>query len=154
MKILIHATLYPESENEKRANTTMFAHYYAAEWVKQGHEALVLHHKTAFPRFMERVGRAISKNGKIKIISEYLNGYGEDGSREFIRDGVRIIRLRTLKILPRLLHSRRFIKKRADEAAKILTDKNFKPDITFCDFVSPGLFVALEIKKQTTSGLL
>ena len=151
MKILIHATLCPEGEAEKRQNTTMFMHYYAAEWVKQGHEVLVVHHKVHFPRWMVRAGRIVGRMPGFSIIRDYLNGYGEDDDRSFERDGVPIVRMGLGKIIPRTLFSDRIIKQRARKVGEFLADRRFVPDIVLCDFINPGLFVALEMRTEITA---
>ena len=61
MKILIHAMMYPESARERRANTSLFLHEYAQRWVRSGHDVLVLHHKMAYPAWMEKLSRAVAR---------------------------------------------------------------------------------------------
>lgn len=147
MNILIHATLYPEYADGKRPNTTLFIHYYAAEWIKQGHNVLVIHHKAVFPR---AVVAACGLYAKLPLplagrVRDYLDGYGVDGDAEYLRDGVPVCRRSIVKPLPRMLFSRRAIRKRAAECEKILQERNFRPDVVVADFINPGLFVAREM---------
>ena len=61
MNILIHAMMYPEGEKDKRANTSLFLHEYAVQWKKAGHDVRVIHHKMAYPAWMERCARLAAK---------------------------------------------------------------------------------------------
>ena len=111
MNILIHATLYPESETSKRPNTTLFIHYYAAEWVRQGHNVLVIHHKAVFPRPLMALcglygGTRLPLAGDVR---DYLDGYGVDEDADFTRQGVPVARRSIVKPLPRMAYARRAI---------------------------------------------
>lgn len=147
MNILIHATLYPEYEAGKRPNTTLFIHYYAAEWIKQGHNVLVIHHKAVFPRAVVAACRLYARfplplAGRVR---DYLDGYGVDGDADYLRDGVPVCRRSMTKPLPRTLYAPRAIRKRARACRQILEERNFQPDVVVADFINPGLFVAREM---------
>ncbi len=144
MNILIHALLYPEYVSGKRPNTTLFIHYYAAEWARQGHRVLVIHHKAVFPRLVVALCGLYAKtplplSGRVR---DYLDGYGVDEDAEFTRDGVEVVRRSIVKPLPRLPYSRRSVQKRARLCRDILKEKSFTPDVVLADFLNPCLYVA------------
>ena len=144
MNILIHALLYPEYVDGKRPNTTLFIHYYAAEWVKQGHNVLVIHHKAVFPRWVVALCGLYARTplplaGRVR---DYLDGYGVDEDAEFVRDGVKVVRRSIVKPLPRMLYGKKAVEKRAKLCEKILKDRNFRPDVVLADFLNPCLYVA------------
>ncbi|NLG25074.1 MAG: glycosyltransferase family 4 protein [Clostridiales bacterium] len=154
MKILVHATLYPEGVGKKRANTTLFMHTYAAEWVRQGHQVLVIHHRVLFPKAMVAIGRRLLALPGMARAREFLDGYGDDPDADLVIDGVPVLRRAMYKLAPRSLFPRRLIRKRAALCREILARRNFRPDAVVCDFINPGLFVALEMDLKPIAAVL
>ena len=149
MKILIHAMMYPESARERRANTSLFLHEYAQRWVRSGHDVLVLHHKMAYPAWMEKLSRAVARAvPRFAYLREFLNGYGSDTDAQFERDGVRVVRRNLPRWIPRSLIGKRALRKRAQWVRGELGRRAFQPDLVIADFLCPGAQIALAGKER------
>ena len=60
MKILVLSTIYP-APDLNIANNTNVVHYFAKEWVKQGHEVLVIHNYPIYLRLFHWIGGMAEK---------------------------------------------------------------------------------------------
>ena len=96
-KILVLTSIYPSSDATK--GTTPVVHYFCKEWVKQGHEVIVIHNDNKYllifyflPDFVKNY--ITSKFGVI------LPNISMRRRKIYHLDGVTILRAPILKILP------------------------------------------------------
>ncbi len=138
MNIVILTSIYPGNYKDETNSVTKVVHYFAKEWVEQGHNVLVFHNAHRYPLFVHALPKAIKK--------EFLkrHGYpilGLDYTKEdkYEIDGVKVWRLPLLKLIPHSGHSKRTIKNQAVKIHKILIDQAVKPDVIIGHFGSPQI---------------
>lgn len=127
MKILVLSTIYPANDI-KIANNTNVVHYFAREWVKQGHEVLVVHNYPVYMRAFHWLAGFASKLIASKFNTSVTAVY-QSNDVEFEMDGVKIIRMPLYKPLPRFGVSERVMKKQVKKIVEFCMRYNFTPDV-------------------------
>jgi len=148
LNILIHAMMYPEGEKDKRANTSLFLHEYAVQWKKAGHDVRVIHHKMAYPAWMERCARLAAKLFPLQHLREFISGYGCDEECRFERDEIPVVRRNLGRLVPKTFFRSGTIAGRGRWVREYLNSEGFVPDLVIADFVCPSMQIAAEMKKD------
>jgi hypothetical protein len=70
MDILILTSVYPQKDDLPNAGVTPVVHYFAKEWVKTGHNVVVIHNANRYPNIINRLPESfINKvNSKFGIV--------------------------------------------------------------------------------------
>lgn len=126
-KILLLTTIYPATDIQISNNTNV-VHYFAREWVKQGHEVLVIHNYSIYLRpfhwiagFAEKI---IASRFNTSVTSIYQNI-----DVEFDMDGVKVVRMPLFKPLPRFGVPSKHLTRQIEKIAAYCCKHNFTPDI-------------------------
>lgn len=135
MNILLLSSVYP-SPDDKTENTTNVVHYFTKEWGKQGHNVKVIHNAHRYPALVHCLPKAIKRKIATKI-SFYIPDYCDVKKRCFVNDDVQVWRLPILKIIPHGEHSKKVLKRQANEIQQILEREKFRPDIIVGHWMSP-----------------
>lgn len=124
MKILIITPIYPGYSDETRRTSPFAIHYFATEWVKQGHEVEVVriwpYRPFPFSLFMDR--------------QKQRYAYSES----FVKDNVTVHRL-PIKKMPIINFQQRHIKHSISQVQKQVIE--FNPEIIICHSISPAYFI-------------
>lgn len=74
MNILILTTIYP-APDINIANNTNVVHYFAREWVKQGHNVCVIHNYPIYWKILHKIGaiaeKAIASRFNTSVTTDY-----------------------------------------------------------------------------------
>ena len=150
MRILLITLCFPSFDIQcDDTRTTRFLYYYAAEWVKQGHQVLILHSVPCYPRFFSQcVDLFENRLGFDKFqLSKFWQNPEMVQKANYEVDGIKVIRTPIKKLvpchdyLPWQLHGHR------KEVLKQFVNSGFEPDIILSDFLTPVIYIANDIKR-------
>ncbi|MBR5352408.1 MAG: glycosyltransferase [Bacteroidales bacterium] len=143
MYIYLLTSVYPSNYSTK--GTTPVVHYFAKEWVLQGHQVHIFHTESVFPKAYYLIGKLFknlldSKLGHL-VPTQVPNEYDE------IKDGVEVTHLLLKKSKP---HGR-FSTKQVDRAFEIISsyiDKESVPDCFVGHWDNPQLELLHALKRR------
>lgn len=125
-KILVLTSIYP-APDIKISNNTSVVHYFAREWVRSGHEVLVVHNYPVYMRLLHWIAgfadKVIASRFNTNVTAVY-----QKGNVEYEMDGVKVVRMPLYKPLPRYGIPRKQMKRQIEKIAVWCQDKGFAPD--------------------------
>lgn len=135
MNILLISSIYPLPTANNQG--TKVCHYFAKEWVKQGHCVQVIHVQAVYPRpfyWIARLCKSLiaSKTGAVVYTQRDKGGI-------YKMDGVQVMRLPVFKLIPHRTFAKISIK---DTIKKIIghnIKNNFTPDLILAHFSNPQI---------------
>jgi len=116
-KIVVLSSIYP-GEGVPESFTPV-VHYFAREWVAQGHQVIVFHNSSHFPFFYYWAPKFIRKM-LVKVFKCALPEERNNKRNESFNEGVRVFRLPMFKIIPGRKFSGCSYKKQAREIEEII----------------------------------
>lgn len=138
MKILLLSQIYPQPDDTAGYVPTKTVAYFARDWVKSGHEVVVIHCQSRFPLpyylIPDRLKKRLLKNSYALIPA-----ISTRKSLERVDEGVRIYRLPMSKWVPSQAYSGKEMDKQVRRISEICEVNNFKPDIVAGHFANPCL---------------
>lgn len=126
-KILILSSIYP-APDIKIANNTNVVHYFALEWVKQGHEVVAVHNYPVYMRVFHWIAGFASKMIASKFNTS-VTAVHQSKDVEFEMDGVKAVRMPLYKPLPRFGVSEKVMKRQVRKIADWCKKNNFTPEV-------------------------
>ncbi|MDY6130234.1 MAG: glycosyltransferase [Prevotella sp.] len=127
MKILVLTSIYPALD-VKIANNTNVVHYFAYEWVKEGHEVIVVHNYPVYMRIFHWIARFAAKMICSKFNTAVTAVY-QNKPVEFNLDGVKVIRLPLYKPFPHFAVPSKVMNRQIEEIGIWCKKYKFIPDI-------------------------
>ena len=131
--ILVLTPIYPADDLSKEF--TPVVHYFTKEWVKQGHNVIVMHYVANFPSFVfflvKFFASWIGSKVGFKIRTSKIN------AREYVLDGVKVCRIPLLKLLPHARYRRSEIKSAYDKTVEFCEKNGFTPDAIVAHWINP-----------------
>ncbi len=150
MNILFVTCLFPSFDVEYDAAQTKFVYYYASEWLKQGHNVLVLHSSPRYPRFFSPAVEFVENYlGFSKYhLSRYRQNWDSVKSSIYEYEGIKIIRTPIRKLIPHrdYLFCDLFVHKK--KILRRLQESEFIPDVVFSDFITPSIDISVLISQK------
>lgn len=125
--ILVLSSIYP-APDIKIANNTNVVHYFAKEWVKQGHKVLVIHNYPVYMRAFHWIASFTSKMIASKFNTSVTAIY-QSKDVEFEMDGVKVVRMPLYKPLPRFGVSGNVMRKQVKKIVEWCKNNNFTPSV-------------------------
>lgn len=144
MKILVLSTIYPASDI-KIANNTNVVHYFAKEWVKQGHEVLVIHNYPIYLRLFHWVASKAEKYIASRFNTSVTTSY-QSKDVEFDMDGVHVVRMPLFKPLPRFKVPKKNLQAQIEKIANVCIKNDFIPDVITAHNFYPHLPMVNRLK--------
>ncbi|WP_073050578.1 glycosyltransferase family 4 protein [Dethiosulfatibacter aminovorans] len=146
MKILVLTSIYPQLDDEKNIGVTPVVQYFSEEWVKQGHEVLVVHNSSRYPKILYLLPDSVLKkiNSKLGIV---IPNYSQSKELNSTINGVKCFRLPLLKIIPKKMFSERQIQKQLIKIEKLLDNERFKPDLILGHWENPQIQLISKLKE-------
>lgn len=142
MKILLISTMYP---TPLRPGTKV-CHYFAREWVKMGHEVLVIHYRSMFPRIYTDLARLFPK-----LAYRYVGNHVEmDRNMDVVEhreEGIPVYSIPVFKYFPHGAYSGKELQKQVKILTGILEKKQFVPDAIIGHFHNPQFQIIGALKK-------
>lgn len=146
MKILMITSIYPIPD-VKIMGSTSVCHYFAKEWIKQGHEVVVVNTYTIYPRILHWLSQHMEK----LIVDKFpvsINTVRFSKPMQYELDNVKVLLTPTYKKFPKSDFPSSSIEKTADEISVFLNQTGFTPDIVATHFLHPNLELIPLIKKR------
>ena len=143
MKIFLLTPIY--ATTTQGSGTTPVVHYFAKEWVAQGHEVHVINLRARFPRIFYWISRRFQHwlNSRLGMLV-HLN-YPKD--HDYVADGVDIHCRTMRKLIPHSEYSHSKIMRTVDMISKFC-DVYGTPDVFIGHWHNPQLEVLAELKKK------
>ena len=137
MKILLLTSVYP-SPTDKNGAVTKVVQYFAKEWVKKGHQVIVVHNTARYPAIVHMLPGFVRQKltAKLNFLIPSLRDVKETVREE---NGIRIYKLPILKFQPHGGHPQSIINKQAEKIKNILNERQFVPDIIMGHWMSPQI---------------
>lgn len=144
MKILLLSTIYP-APDLNIVNNTNVVHYFAKEWVKQGHEVLVIHNYPIYLRLFHWVASKAEKYIASRFNTSVTTSY-QSKDIEFDMDGVHVVRMPLFKPLPRFQVPHKNLEQQISKIADFCESHNFSPDVITSHNFYPHLPMVNQLK--------
>lgn len=146
MKILVLTTIYP-SPGLKITNSTEVVHYFAKEWVKQGHEVVVVYNYPVYLRVFHWIAstaaKSIASTFNTSVTSTYVS---ED--HEYEMDGVTVMRMPLFKPFPHGKVPRRNMARQIEKIHAYCRSRSFVPDAITSHNFYPHLEMVNALKER------
>ena len=142
MKILLLTNEYP-NEAYPKPDSPWVLPYFAREWVKQGHEVMVVVNSTKFPRlyysFAHLVRSYYSK--RFEITASNLSDRTWTRLFSFVDNGVNVWNIPMSKLKPGGKFRGSVIDRQVRNICSLLSDNHFAPDVITGHWVNPQLML-------------
>lgn len=146
MKILVLSTIYT-APNIKIENNTNVVHYFAKEWVKQGHEVYVIHNYPIYLRIFHILASFASELIASKFNTSVTSFY-QKVDYEYELDGVKVIRMPLFKPFPHGKVPKSSLNKQIQKIFSFCDKNNFEPDIITSHNFYPHLEMVLKLNQN------
>lgn len=135
-KILLLTSIYPSSDSTK--GTTPVVHHFCKQWVKQGHEVIVIHNDNKYLLFFYIIPNFLKKiiSSKFGVI---LPNLAMRKRKIYFKDGVKVLRIPILKIIPFGNFFKYQIKKQVNDILSFMKNENFIPDVITGHWENPQI---------------
>ena len=141
--ILLLTTMYPDP---LRPGTEV-CHYFTREWVKMGHQVLVINYRSMFPRIYTDLATLFPK-----AAHRYIGNHVEmDRNMHTIQhevEGIPVYSIPIHKYVPHGRYPAREIKKQVKALEQILNERHFTPDAIIGHFHNPQFEIIGALKKD------
>ncbi|MCQ2062844.1 MAG: glycosyltransferase [Fibrobacter sp.] len=145
-KVLLLSTIYP-AKDIKISNNTSVVHYFAMEWVKQGHEVLVVHNYPVYLKILHWIARFADKLIASKFNTSVTATYQKDDV-EFEMDGVKVCRMPLFKPLPRFAVPKRLLERQVKKIVIFCKKNNFVPEVISAHNFYPHIEIVNQLKRD------
>lgn len=134
--ILLLTSIYPV--NREGYVGTKICHYFAKEWTKMGYNVKVLFFWSTFPKPYYWITKPFVSTLRART-SFAFPMFTFNKTEIYSKDGVEVILLPVLKILPHEAPSSKKLLRLLGRGVEILEQKKFKPDVITAHFLNPQL---------------
>ncbi|MUP39641.1 glycosyltransferase family 4 protein [Labilibaculum euxinus] len=129
---------------------TPVVHYFAREWIKNGHDVRVIHNSAFYPRFFYFIafffsGIIASVTGT-NVPTRRLSRF-----KYYVIDKVAVYRMPMFKIAPHLKFSQKRINKQTENIFNIINREGFEPDLIIGHWSNPQLELIYKLKNRIAS---
>lgn len=147
MRILILTSVYKDEELGNRDGSTNIVNSFVHNWIKQGHEVIVVHNSHCYPRIVHDMPHFVKKKLASKL-GFGIADYDVVGKKQFIDRGAKVFRIPIKKYIPHVSPSRSAIIKQIKLIKALLTKEKFAPDVIIGHWASPQMEIISELKKK------
>lgn len=147
MNILILTSIYPQKDDEANIGVTPVVQYFAKEWVKLGHNVIVIHNSSRYIRLLYLLPSPLLKkiNSKLGIVISNK----EQGLDLYTKsEGVICYRIPMLKLIPRTKYSELQINKQFKKILSVLEKETFVPDLILGHWENPQIPLLSMLKSK------
>ena len=143
LNILLLTTMYPDPLRP----ATEICHYFTREWVKMGHNVLVVNYRSMFPRIYTDLAGLFPK-----LAEKYIGNHVEmDRNMSIVQhevEGIPVYSIPIYKHVPHGRYSHKEISKQVKKLEDILKDRSFTPDAIIGHFHNPQFEIIGALKKD------
>ncbi len=144
-RILMLTSIYVGDDIPK--TITRVVHYFAKEWVKTGHEILVIHNQAIYPRIFYRISAFFGEFIASKV------GFSFPTKRhtmikEYTIDDVQVRRIPIFKLIPHKKYSNSVLESHLSKIISVIKGKEFLPDVIVGHWSNPQLWLINKLKDE------
>lgn len=125
---------------------TKVCHYFAREWIKMGHEVLVIHYRSMFPRLYTDLARLLPK-----LAYRYVGNHVEMDRNmnivEHIEEGIPVYSIPIFKYFPHGSYSSIELNRQVRQLHQILEKRIYTPDAIIGHFHNPQFQIIGALKR-------
>lgn len=147
MKILVLTQIYPEPDDRDGYKPTKTVEYFAREWTALGHEVMVIHCQTKFPRIYYRIPSCVT-NTVFRDSYALIPTFSSRKELFRVENGVKVYRLPMMKIVPSSSFKKREMDRQVRRIADICNGSGFIPDIVAGHFLNPCLELTARLGRE------
>lgn len=144
MKILLLTSVYKDESFGKRAQATDVVNSFVKEWLKQGHEVIVIHNSHCYPKFVHNLPKSL-KAVLATRMSFPIPDFDIVQEKTYTDRGAKIYRLPIKKYVPHQKCSSAAVKQQTAKILAILSEIQFQPDIMVGHWASPQMEIMYEL---------
>lgn len=148
MNILVLTTIYKDIDDPMDAATTPVVHNFAKEWVKQGHNVIVIHNFNVFPQIFYYVPQVVWDKLSAKKGFRTILNKKQKKDTSYTRDGVKIYRNTVKKPMPLGSYTEKELRRSVEKIEAILKAENFVPDVIAAHMENPQIFQLYMLKSK------
>ncbi len=145
MNIQILTSEYPNNFSEY---DTPIVHYFAREWVKDGHRVEVIHYRSVFPVFFYWIAKYFNKIIKKLVGTDFVPTNRLSKESDFCLDDVKGKTVPIFKLFPHIRYSEKTINKHVDNILVRNKSNNFEPDIIIGHFFNPQIVIVNRLQRH------
>ena len=124
---------------------TKVCHYFVKEWIRMGHEVLVVHMRACFPSIYQKIAN-VFPNVTRRYLGAYLSGMDDSAIKQYEIDGVPVYALPLKKVVPHARITRKCVRETVRFIETELRKKDWTPDAIVGHFVNPQLELIPRLK--------
>lgn len=125
---------------------TKVCHYFAREWMKMGHEVMVIHYRSMFPRIYTDLARLLPKLA-YKYVGNHVEMDRNMNIVKHIEECIPVYSIPIFKYFPHGAYSDVELNKQVRKLNVILEDSQFVPDVIIGHFHNPQFQIIGALKK-------
>lgn len=146
MNILVLTSVYRDDSLGNVDKSTNIVNLFVREWVKMGHNVIVIHNSHQYPLLLHFIPRKI-KDKIATNIGFYISDYNAVKTAQYEDQGVAVYRIPIHKLIPHKTPNANTIKKQIKKINDILRKNNWTPDIVIGHWASPQIEIMSKLKK-------
>ncbi len=145
MKILMMTSVYKDYSLGKRDTSTNIVNSFVADWIKQGHEVIVIHNSHCYPKVIYNIPKRIRALLASKM-GFAIDDYDVIENKEYIDNGAKVYRIKINKYIPHRTPNKKAIDTQVKKIVRILKQENFYPDVITGHWASPQMEIISMLK--------
>lgn len=147
MNILLLTNMYP-NEKDNNPDITKVCAYFAREWVKQGHNVVVIVNSSAFPKVYYLAGKYAKKfvQGHYGITSSPNSMWSK--AFEFDDAGVKVFNMPMIKFIPKGHFGEKTFRKQVENIINKLAETGFIPDVITGHWANPQVRLVADLAEH------
>ena len=145
MNIAYFTSEYRDYRLKEGDTFTYISNSFCREWVKQGHNVIVIHNASSFPKILYYLPQFV-KNIYEKKKGSTWGSYDSIKDDSYSDQGVLVYRMPIKKWIPHSSPSDRRLNIQAERIRKLFAEKDFVPDVIIGQWISPQLELIYRLK--------
>lgn len=144
-RILMLTSVFPIPDVKMKNNTSV-CYYFAKEWIKKGHEVLVIYNYTIYTPILH-IFSSVFINKIASISAVNINQIRYKNSFSYNINGIKVFLIPCYKTIPKINFSSRIINNQINIINNILNKENFIPEYITGHFLTPNLNIVAGLRK-------
>lgn len=146
-KILFITPMWHE---EATPHDAKVCNYFVDEWIKQGHEVVIVHYRSQFPTFYHKIATVFPSLYK-RLCGDNTRLKANIPETDVVQNGCHVLSIPVNKYVPHSKLSNRTYRKQANHLLRKLADDGFSPNVIIGHFCNPTIGIITELRKSFPS---
>lgn len=147
VRILVLTTIFKDIDDPNDAATTPVVQNFAKEWVKQGHEVVLIHNFNIFPMFFYCIPQKILDILSAQRGFRTILTWSQRRDLYYERDGVKVYRSTVKKSMPLGSYTKFELERSVVKIKKFLNNEHFQPELIIAHMENPQIYQLEMLKK-------